>query len=77
MQIGDRQPIFRLLGETNVDGVPILYVEGKAKYVRLLIKRIGWETFVGVDEDGGELFEVELDNCTEEDFEWYMGYEKK
>ena len=81
LQIGDRVPIFRILGKSNTKGQdnglstdgkcghPI--INGEHKYQRLFIKRICWEYYQGKVEDG-ELWEVEFDNCNEEDYEWYM-----
>jgi len=36
------------------------------------VKRIGWKYFRGKDIFGFELFEVELDNCNEEDYNWFL-----
>ena len=64
-EIGQRVAIYRMLATI----VPKL--NGKNLFKRILIKRIGWEYYQGEDKDG-ELWEVELDNCDEEDYEWYL-----
>ena len=74
-------PIFRLLGLSNCKGQDCglstdgkcgnAKIDGKNIYRRVFIKRIGWEYYQGKDEDG-ELWEVELDNCDEDDYEWWL-----
>ncbi len=81
IEIGNRVPIFRILGLTNFKGQDgglstngkcgNAKINGKNVYRRIFIKRIGWEYYQGKDEDG-EMWEVELDNCNEEDYEWYL-----
>lgn len=39
-------PIFKLIGATSINGVPNFYVNGKEKFKRLLIKKIGYKRHI-------------------------------
>lgn len=47
-------------------------INSEPKYARLLIKRIGWEIYLGDDEDDKMIFDVILDNCNEDDYNWWL-----
>lgn len=77
IEIGDRVPIYRLCGITNIKGQDgglstdgkcgNAKINGKNVYRRCFIKRIGYETYLG-----NGLWALEFDNATEEEFEEYM-----
>lgn len=69
-EIGDKDAVFDLLGLCRPS------INGKAKYCRILIKRLGWRYFKGyeIGEDGKkyELWEYEFDNATEEELQNFL-----
>lgn len=83
-QIGHKNPIFRIVGKSNGaypttsgwTGNKNPIVNGKHYYHRLFIKRIGWETYLGLDDDGYELWDVVLDNADDDDYKWFMSRNK-
>lgn len=76
IEIGQRVPIFSLLGQCvkgqdgglSTDGkCGTPKIDGKNVYKRLFIKRIGYETYLG-----GGVWALEFDNATEEEITEYM-----
>ena len=83
-QIGYKNPIFRIMGKSN-GGYPTTsgwtgnkdpIINGKHCYHRLFIKRIGFEVYLGLDDDGNELWDVVLDNSDDDDYKWFMSMNK-
>lgn len=67
-EIGHRTPVFKVHGQSKHGDIPVFYVDGKAKYSRLLVQIIGWKTYLG----NGE-YELELkQGITEEEFQKAM-----
>lgn len=64
-EIGQRVAIYRMLDLITPK------LNGKNLYRRILVKRIGYETYLG-----NGLWSLEFDNATEEDYEWYMGLKR-
>lgn len=65
-------PIFRIIG-SNLSTCPTdcsrkdTRINGKYKYARIFIKRIGY-----IEDKGGGLAEAVFDNATEEDIDWFV-----
>lgn len=72
IEIGQRVAVFEIVGKL-VHNRPQSYdfgrpiIDGKHLFARLLIKRIGYKTYLG-----GGLWALEFDNATEEEITEYM-----
>lgn len=83
LEIGYKSAIYRILGKQGAyptisgwTGTKDPVINGKKKYSRIFIKRIGYETYLGLDDDGYQLWDVVLDNADEEDYKWFMSRNK-
>ena len=80
-EIGQRVGIFRILGKSGKGQNGGIFtggkcydpkINGKKLFQRIFIKRIGYETYLG-----NGYWVVELDNCDEDDYEWWLFIMKK